>query len=83
VGVEGRYQGPSFLRNDGDRALTLPDFYQLDAMVRVPLGRHDITLRGTNIGNSQRFGSGYAVDGVPHFFVLPPRSLFVTARLAL
>jgi iron complex outermembrane recepter protein len=83
VGVEGRYQGPGFLRNDGDRALTLPDFYQLDAMVRVALGRHDITIRGTNLGNSQRFGSGYAVDGVPHFFVLPARALFVTARLSL
>jgi iron complex outermembrane recepter protein len=83
LGIEGRYQGMSFLRNDGNRALTLPDFYQLDAMVRVPLGKHDITVRGVNLGNSQRFGSGYAVDGVPHFFVLPARALFVTARVGI
>jgi iron complex outermembrane receptor protein len=81
VGVEGRYQGMSYLRNDGNRALTLPDFYQLDAVVRVPLGRSDITLRGTNLGNSLRFGSGYAVEGVPHFFILPPRAVFVTVRV--
>jgi iron complex outermembrane receptor protein len=83
LGVEGRYQGVSFLRNDGNRALTLPDFYQLDALVRVPMGRHDISVRGTNLGNSQRFSSGYAVDGVPHFFILPPRALFVTVRLGV
>jgi len=46
------------------------------------LGGNDITLRGTNLGNSQRFGSGYAVDGVPNYFILTPRSLFLTVRIA-
>lgn len=81
LGVEGRYQGASYLRNDGNRATTLPDFYVADATARVRLPRVELTVRGANLGNSQRFASGYAVEGVPHFFVLPPRSVFVTARV--
>ena len=82
VGGEARFQGESYLRNDGDRNLTLPPYWVLDAMVRVPFGSNDITVRGTNLGNSQRFGSGYAVEGVPNYFVLTPRSVFVTVRLS-
>jgi iron complex outermembrane recepter protein len=82
VGVEARYQGSSYLRNDGNRALALPEFWMVDALVRIPLGANDLSLRGTNLGNSQRYGSGYAVAGVPNYFVLPPRSVFVTLRLA-
>jgi iron complex outermembrane receptor protein len=81
LGFEGRYQGPSYLRNDGNRATTLPEFYVADATARVRLPRIELTVRGANLGNSQRFASGYAVEGVPHFFVLPPRSVFVTARV--
>lgn len=82
LGVEARYQGESFLRNDGDRSLILPRYWLLDAMLRVPFGRNDVTIRGTNLADSERFGSGYAVDGVPNYFVLTPRSLFVTLRIA-
>ena len=81
-GVEARYQGRSYLRNDGDRALTLPSYTMLDAMLRVPFGGNDLTVRAANIGNTARFGSGYAVDGVPNYFILAPRSIFVTVRMA-
>ena len=81
LGVEGRYQGQSFLRNDGDRGTVLPDFYVADATARIRLPRVEFTVRGANLGNSQRFASGYAVEGVPYFYVLPPRSVFVTARV--
>jgi iron complex outermembrane recepter protein len=82
VGVEARYQGASFLRNDGNTALMLPSFTQVDAMVRVPFGANEVSVRGTNLGHSQRFGSGYAVSGVPNYFILPPRAVFVTVRVA-
>ncbi len=81
LGVEGRYQGQSFLRNDGSTGTVLPDFYVADATARVRLPRVELTVRGANLGNSQRFASGYAVEGVPYFYVLPPRSVFVTARV--
>ena len=81
IGGEARYQGDSFLRNDGNTELVLPAYWIIDAMVRVPFGRNDLTVRGTNLGNSTRFGSGYAVDDVPNYFVLTPRSVFVTLRI--
>lgn len=81
LGFEGRYQGQSFLRNDGNTGTVLPDFYVADATARVRLPRVELTVRGANLGNSQRFASGYAVEGVPYFYVLPPRSVFVTARV--
>jgi iron complex outermembrane recepter protein len=82
VGVEARFQGRSFLQNDGDERLTLPSFWMIDAMLRMPLGAHDVSIRGTNLGNSQQFGSGYVLLGVPNYFILPPRSVFVTVRVA-
>ena len=82
LGVEARYQGMSYLRNDGNGAFTLPSYVTLDAMLRVPFGNSDITVRGANLGNSQRYGSGYESAGVPNYFILPPRSVFVTVRLS-
>ncbi len=82
VGVEARYQDKSFLRNDGNAALTLPAYANLDAMVRFPIGANDISVRGTNLTNSKKYGSGYAVDGAPNYFILPPRSVYVTLRIA-
>ena len=81
IGAEARFQGVSYLRNDGDRALQLPAYWLFDAQVSVPFGHNAITVRGANLGNSQQFGSGYAVGGEPHYFILTPRSVFVTLRL--
>jgi iron complex outermembrane recepter protein len=82
IGAEARHQGVSYLRNDGDRALTLPAFTQVDAQLRIPLRAHDISIRGTNLTNSRGFGSGYAIGTVRNFFILPPRAVFVTVRVA-
>ncbi len=82
VGFEARYQGLSYLRNDGDAALVLPEYWMFDALLRVPMGANDISIRAANLGNSQGFGSGYAVGGVPNFFILAPRAVFVTVRLS-
>lgn len=82
VGVEARYQGVSYLRNDGNEAFTLPPYVMLDAMLRVPFGGNDLTVRGTNLADSKQFASGYESAGVPNYFILPPRSIFVTVRIA-
>lgn len=82
LGLEARYQGVSYLRNDGNRALQLPEYWMVDALLRVPIGAHDISVRGTNLGNSQRFSCGYAVGSVPNYFILPPRAVFVTVHVA-
>lgn len=42
----------------------------------------ELGVEGRYQGQSfQRIASGYAVEGVPYFYVLPPRSVFVTARV--
>ena len=82
LALEARYQGESFLRNDGDRAQMLPAFTVVDALVRFPVGAHDLSIRGANLTNSTKFGSGYTSGGVPNYFILAPRSVFVTLRLS-
>jgi iron complex outermembrane receptor protein len=58
----------------------LPDYYTLDATARVTLGRMSVVLRGQNLGDTQKFGSGaVSGSGRVRYFVLPARALFVTA----
>lgn len=80
-GVEGRYQSTAQLDNTGNPALTLPDFYLVDALARIGTARYALTVRATNIGDSQRYYSGYADDGVAYYFPLPPRAVYVTAEI--
>jgi hypothetical protein len=47
---------------------------------RFGSGRHAVALRGENLTNSKRYGSGYSGDR-PYYYVLPPRSVFVTLEL--
>lgn len=79
--LEGRYQSRAFLDNTGNPAFVLPDFYQLDAVARVNWSRYALMLRGVNLGDTRKFGSGYVSDGVVSYFILPPRSLFVTGEV--
>jgi iron complex outermembrane receptor protein len=85
VWVEGRYTGRSQLDNTGDPNLILPAAYVTDGAVawRFSRGRHALELRGNNLTNSKRFGSGYGGGGseTPYYYVLPPRNMFVTLKL--
>lgn len=80
---EGRYTGRSQLDNTGNPALVLPEAYVLDASAswRFASGRHALELRGNNLTNSKRYGSGYGSGDTPYYYVLPPRNLFVTLKL--
>ncbi|MCE2901344.1 MAG: TonB-dependent receptor [Gemmatimonas sp.] len=80
VGLEGRYQSRAFLDNTSSPDRVLPDYYTLDATARVTLGRTSFVLRGQNLGETQKFGSGaVSGSGRVRYFVLPARALFVTA----
>jgi len=83
--AEGRYTGKSQLDNTGNPDLVLPASYILDVMGawRIAGGRHTLELRANNLGNSKRYGSGYGSGNTPYYYVLPPRNLFVTYKLAL
>jgi iron complex outermembrane receptor protein len=83
LAVEGRYQGASFLENTGDRRYMLPAAGNLDATAAWHVDRYTLVLRGNNLTNSRKYGSGYASEGVNYYFVLPPRNLFVTVKVGL
>ncbi len=77
--LEGRYQSRAFLDNTGSPDRTLPDLFVLDATARVTQGRYGLTLRGSNLGDTQKFGSGsVSGSGKVRYFVLPARALFAT-----
>ncbi len=79
LGVEGRYQSRAYLDNTNLPGRVLPAFHVVDATARWQQGRYEVTLRGANLGDHQGFGSGaVSSDGTVRYFVLPPRSLFVT-----
>ncbi|MFN8570888.1 MAG: TonB-dependent receptor [Gemmatimonadaceae bacterium] len=83
LGVEGRYQGKSYLDNTENSARTLPSSYVFDASARFTRSRYALSIRGVNLGDSQRYGSGsVSSDGEVRYFVLAGRSVFVTAEVA-
>ena len=77
--VEGRYQSKAFLDNTGSADRVLPDYYTLDASARSVFGRYALTVRGANLGDTQKFASGaVSGSGRVRYFVLPARAVFAT-----
>ena len=80
--TEGRFTGQSQLDNTGNPSLVLPSAYVWDASVAWHItGRHALEVRGNNLMNSKRYGSGYGGGDTPYYYVLPPRNVFVTLQL--
>jgi iron complex outermembrane receptor protein len=82
VAAETRYQSRAFLENTGDSRFVLPAAFDLDASVSWRVRQYELLVRGNNLTNSNKFGSGYASGGVSYYYVVPPRNLFVTAKVA-
>ena len=81
--TEGRFTGRSQLDNTDNSALVLPSAYVVDgaAAWRFNGGRDAVEVRGNNLANSKRYGSGYGSGNTPYYYVLPPRNMFVTLKL--
>jgi outer membrane receptor for ferrienterochelin and colicin len=80
--AEGRYTGRSQLDNTGNPNLILPAAYVVDGSAVVHFrSRYALELRGNNLTDSKRYGSGYGTGTTPYYYVLPPRNLFVTLQL--
>jgi outer membrane receptor protein involved in Fe transport len=60
----------------------LPAAFNLDGSISWHVRQHEILLRANNLTNSKKYGSGYASGGVSYYYVVPPRNLFVTAKVA-
>ena len=82
LGAEGRYQSQAFLDNTSSGDRVLPAYYVLDATARWTRDRYALMVRGANLGDSQRYGSGsVSSSGTVRYFVLPARAIFVTAEM--
>ena len=81
VSLEGRYQSKAFLTNTDNRALMLPDYFVLDGSVRFNVAGQALVVRGANLGDTKKFSSGYDNGDGPAYYILPPRSVFVTAEI--
>ncbi|HVX39912.1 MAG TPA: TonB-dependent receptor [Gemmatimonadaceae bacterium] len=81
VALEGRYQSRSFLQNTSDPRYVLPAYFTLDGSVSWRVGDYELLVRGNNLTNSAKYGSGYASGGESDYYVIPPRNLFVTAKI--
>ncbi|BAH37429.1 MAG TPA: hypothetical protein DGD08_01390 [Gemmatimonas aurantiaca] len=81
--LEGRYQSRAFLDNTSSADRILPDYYTVDASARVAVRDFTVMVRGVNLGDTQKFGSGaVSGSGRVRYFVLPARALFVTLGYA-
>jgi iron complex outermembrane receptor protein len=81
VTADARYQSRSFLQNTSDPRYVLPASFTLDASAAWHVGHYELVARANNLTNSKKFGSGYASGGESYYFVLPPRNVFVTAKV--
>jgi iron complex outermembrane receptor protein len=79
--AEARYQSRSFLQNTSDPRFVLPAMTQFDASVSWHLRGYELIARGSNLADSKSYGSGYASGGTSYYFVVPPRNVFVTAKI--
>jgi iron complex outermembrane receptor protein len=82
VALETRYQSRAFLQNTGDSRFVLPAAFNLDGSLSWRVRQYEILVRGNNLTNSKKYGSGYAYGDVSYYYVVPPRNLFVTAKVA-
>lgn len=83
VALQGRYQSVAFLKNTSDRRYILPQAFDMDASVAWRIGHNELLVRGNNLANSKKYGSGYASGGVSYYFVLPPRNVFITLKVGI
>ncbi|HTE45135.1 MAG TPA: TonB-dependent receptor [Gemmatimonadaceae bacterium] len=81
ISAETRYQSRSFLQNTSDPRFVLPASTQLDGSISWRVRGYELIARGNNLTNSKSYGSGYASGGQSYYFIVPPRNLFVTAKI--
>ncbi|MEP6491055.1 MAG: TonB-dependent receptor [bacterium] len=81
ISAETRHQSRSFLQNTSDPQFVLPASTQLDASVSWRVRDYELVVRGNNLTDSKSYGSGYASGGQSYYFIVPPRNVFVTAKL--
>jgi outer membrane receptor protein involved in Fe transport len=83
LAADVRYTGESFLQNNSDPRFILPSATTVDLSASLHEPGFELLFRANNVTDSRKYGSGYASDGGPAYYVLPPRNLFVTVKLGM
>jgi iron complex outermembrane receptor protein len=83
LAADVRYTGESFLQNNSDPRFILPSATTVDLSASLHEPKFELLFRANNVTDSRKYGSGYASDGGPAYYVLPPRNLFVTVKLGM
>lgn len=81
LALEGRYTSRSFLQNTSDPLYVLPAALDVGASASWHARGYEIVGRVNNLLDAKKYGSGYAGDGVPDYYVVPPRNVFVTVKI--
>ena len=81
--VDGRFVGRSFLANTGDERFTTPGRATVDGSVAWSIDRYTLGVRANNLTSTRFYTGGYTDGTTSYYYLLPPRSWFVTLRARL
>jgi iron complex outermembrane receptor protein len=78
-----RYSSRAQLDNTGNPDLTLPGYLTTDLRAVLERGVFGLALHLNNATDARKFGGGHVSFGEARYYVLPPRNLFLEARIGL
>lgn len=78
---EGYYSSRSQLNNTGDPGLRVPAYYTANVAAEWTFGRLTAVLHINNVADRRSYSSGHVSFGEARYYVLPPRNVFLMARL--
>ena len=81
--LDGRFVGRSYLANTSDVRFTTPGRATVDGSVAWSIDRYTLGIRANNLTNTPFYTGGYTDGTTSYYYVLPPRSWFVTLRARL
>jgi iron complex outermembrane receptor protein len=81
--LDGRFVGRTYLANTSDGRFTTPGRATADASIAWTITRYTLGIRATNLTSTPFYTGGYTDGTTSYYYVLPPRSWFVTLRARL
>ena len=83
IGAQGILTSRSQLDNTGNNALTLPGYFVGNLSAEWTRNVYALSLHLNNVTDTDRYAGGHVSFGEARYYVLPPRSAFLLAKLRL
>jgi hypothetical protein len=80
--LDGRYTSRMMLGNDNDARFVVPPSYFVDAGTTFHLGPQTLLAQVRNVTNRRVYTSGYSDGTEPNYYLLAPRNVMITAKIA-